>query len=397
MKFSDAVKYYSRRDVRQEMVRVGEGREVVPKFGNKGFGKRPAILMYEREIYEMARNGAISFHCSEEHWSNPLLLGFGSDKKQMDELRTGWDLIIDVDTSNFEYSKTCTELIIEALRFHGLKNVSLKFSGNKGWHVGVAWQSFPEKINGIKTSLLFPEAPRIITLYLKEFMRKHLKERLGLKEGDVYSLVELDTVFVAPRHLFRMPYSLHEKSGLVSVPVELDELMDFKKEFARPERVDIKPFLDKYEKNEANELFQRAYNWYANQQVTERKHSNQVRIPEKAVPQQFFPPCIQNILNGVIDGRKRSVFVLLNFLRRMGWDYEQIEQVLWEWNERNKEPLREGYIRSQINWHKRQTQTRPPPNCNNKTYYLSMAVCKPDNLCKKISNPVTYSYRKIRK
>jgi DNA primase large subunit len=122
------------------------------------------------------------------------------------------------------------------------------------------------------------------------------------------------------------------------------------------------------------------------------------------VPEEHFPPCIKNhIFKGVTDGRKRSVFILVNFLRNMGWNVDQIEKRLVEWNEKNYPPLRTNYLRSQLRWHFRQDRNLLPPNCDNQNFYISMGVCDPDEICKggtdkiTIKNPANYPFRKMRK
>ena len=54
---------------------------------------------------------------------------------------------------------------------------------------------------------------------------------------DPESILEVDTVLISSRHLYRMPYSLHEKSGLVSLPISPDKVMGFEKEMARAETI----------------------------------------------------------------------------------------------------------------------------------------------------------------
>src|SRR3989338_10281382 len=95
---------------------------------------------------------------------------------------------------------------------------------------------------------------------------------------------------------------------------------------------------------------------------------------KEAVPEQFFPPCINLILKGVTDGRKRSMFILVNFLSSLGWGYEQIEQKLEEWNKKNPEPLREVLIKGQTRYHKQQKKKVLPPNCANSMYYKDFRV-----------------------
>src|SRR3989344_1070990 len=98
------LKYYSRKDVQKAIVEEAKNREVAVRFTD-AFGKRPDILQYPNDVYEFAKQGATSFHASEEHLNNPLSLQPGMSKKQLDELRIGWDLIIDLDSKFLEYSK----------------------------------------------------------------------------------------------------------------------------------------------------------------------------------------------------------------------------------------------------------------------------------------------------
>ena len=95
------------------------------------------------------------------------------------------------------------------------------------------------------------------------------------------------------------------------------------------------------------------------------------------------------------DGRKRTIFILINFLRHVGWDFAEIEKLLLAWNAQNEKSLPEAYLRSQVNWAKNQG-IRLPPNCDNPNYYTNpdLNICTPDNFCKKIKNPVNYAKRK---
>jgi len=80
----------------------------------------------------------------------------------------------------------------------------------------------------------------------------------------------------------------------------------------------------------------------------------------------------------------------------MGWDIDQIKDYLLKWNKKNDEPLRDGYILSQINWSKKQKQNILPPNCNSEVYYKGIGVKCPDNICQTVKNPVNYALRKFR-
>lgn len=415
MKLSEVIRYYSSSLIQEEIMSAAKSRETGFLYHNKQYGKRPSALFFPNEIFELSREGVVSFHCSEERWSNPLALKQDSTQKELNELRIGWDLLIDVDGKNLEYSTVCAKLLIEALKFHGVNSFSIKYSGNKGFHIGIPFESFPDRINNIETQLMFPEVPRIIIDYLKEFIFKHLSNELYqvVKKEDLnensfieknnekifnpYSILEMDTVLIAPRHLFRMPYSLNEKTWLVSLPLTLEQFKGFDKSMAKPEG--LKPmvrFFDK-SKKDTKELISRAYFFKAQKEnIEEEKTEKQTsfEIPQTAYGASSFPPCIKLMLSGLEDGRKRSLFILLGFLRNCGWNWEQIEAELENWNKRNTSPLSGSYLKSQINWHKKLKSNYSIPNCNNDMYYKGMAVCRPDEFCKKVKNPLSYVYLK---
>lgn len=409
MNIAQILEYYHRKDIREEMLRLAEHREVVPRYKDGGFGKRPQTLKYERELERWVREGAVSFHMSEERWINPMMLTPGMRREEVDKLRVGWDLVLDVDTNFLEFGRICAKLLIKALKFHEVRHYFVKFSGRTGWHIIVPYETFPEEVNGIPTRKLFPEAAIKISQYLMDMIKNKLSDELldsfgfeelmrrsGKKyeelveEGEFnpYSLLSIDSVAISSRHLFRMPYSLNEKSWLVSVPVK--DVMKFELEQAKPENVVVEEgFMEGGRPGEARQLFIQAYEYEV---MREKEVSLARSIPKEAIPRQFFPPCIKNILKGLEDGRKRSVFILINFLRSLGWDFDSIEKELYEWNKRNKEPLRENYIASQLRWHKK-NPIYLPPNCDNRNYYLDIGVCQPDHLCKGIRNPVAYSFK----
>ena len=95
----------------------------------------------------------------------------------------------------------------------------------------------------------------------------------------------------------------------------------------------------------------------------------------------------------------------MNFLKNTGHNEGQIKDIIFQWNKKNKEPLRENYIISQLNWNKRQKQNILPQNCpkdkenlsnNVDNIYIGLGICNPDGLCNLIKNPVNYTIRKSR-
>ncbi len=417
------LRHYKRLDIQEEIVRCARDREVAVKYGDKGFGKRPDTLTYPKDIIEFAKQRATSFHVSEEHWSNALSLSPELRTDELDALRTGWDLVLDIDCYFWEYSKLTAKMLIQALRHHGIRSISCKFSGNKGFHIAVPYQAFPVKLHGKDTRLFFPEGAKRIALYLNEFIRERLSEEI-LKTNSVddimkttgrrfdeiiknskfdpFSIIDIDTLLISSRHLYRMPYSLHEKSGLCSIPIDPDRVMEFDKQMAEPDDVKVSSFrfLDTSgtKENEARDLILQAFDFSIPQTDDRPKRDYDKEFEEltSAIPADFFPPCIHNILKGIEDGRKRSMFILINFFSNTGYDYDRIDELLHEWNKRNREQLREVNIRGQVRYRRMQKQKVLPPNCDNLSYYKNFGVCTPDNFCPRIKNPVNYAVLKAR-
>jgi DNA-directed RNA polymerase subunit RPC12/RpoP len=489
---STLLKHYKRRDIQEAMVLAAEHREVAVKFGESGFGKRPEILNYPSDVLEFAKQGATSFHMSEERWSNVLHVSTGMTKKELDGLRKGWDLVLDIDCKLWDYSKLIAHLMVQELRVHGITSITAKFSGNKGFHIAVPFEAFPKEVHGEPIHLLFPEGVRRIAGYLVEKIKPKLLEHITLhdtfaniarhlemSEQDLYKLVcssckkarknevekvefhclscgnkedgtpsdkfrvcgkcfkimekldvssiarcpycknmkfveeldlgpllQVDTVLISSRHLYRMPYSLHEKSGLCSIPVDPEKILSFEKEMARPELVLVKiPFLQTGSVifGEASRLILEAFDALPDAKQEKETFAKKIGIAadgtdeetlQRAIPAEFFPPCMKLGLHGLKDGKKRFMFMLVNFLLSTGYDYAAIDAILDEWNKKNPEPLREVLLKGQVRYAQQTRKKVLPPNCDNQGYYVDMQICQPDGLCGRIKNPVQYAKRR---
>lgn len=493
--------YYSIPEVKKAIFNFSENRECVPRYF-EGFGKRPDNFQYESDIIEQVRKGATSFHCSEELWRDPLELSTEQREKDFNELRIGWDLLLDVDSPYLEYSKIYAQLLVEALDFNGVKNVGCKFSGSKGFHIIVPWKAFPKQIYGQETKKMFPEFPRLVCQYLSSMIQPRLADKifeqeslkdLAIKTGnkeeellikeclnchrpavkkelvtwicpycknelviikknkkipkcpnddcrkimaeksakEIYScefcnknsnknpelfaktrektekLIDADLVLVAPRHLFRMPYSLHEKTALSSMVIDKDKIKDFQLTDAKPLKVQVKNFYPDAKEDEAKNLLLQALDWKEQQDKFRHKSPDNSAsnlqssfgkkdyqdIKIQNLTEDICPPCIRMILKGVKqDGRKRALFILMNFFKSLKLSDEEIYEKIKSWDEKNYNPLKQGYIISQINWYKK-NKARLPPNCD-KPLYKELAVCHPDEICRQIKNPVNYVFKK---
>ncbi|NQV91836.1 hypothetical protein HQ489_05170 [Candidatus Woesearchaeota archaeon] len=422
---STLLKYYKRPDIQEEIIKHARDKEVGTRFDTY-FGKRPDVLNYPQDVFDFAKKGLTSLHASEERWQNPLNIHSDMKRKEMDAERIGWDLVLDIDCPFMEYSKICADLIIKFLEFNEVKDVSCKFSGNKGFHIGVPFEAFPERVGEIITSEQFPEFPKKIALYIRDHIEDELgkrimelegsfgkiKEKVGLAEEEIIRYVtnplggkiaklnvdkflEIDTVLISSRHLYRMPYSLHEKSGLASLPIDPKRVMEFEKPMANPDTLKASgfTFLGREAYGESGtRLLKNALDYAAKvdekRQIETEKQFQEVKL-ENPIQEVFFPPCIRKALLGMEDGKKRVLFVMMNYLGKVGWSKPEVEKYLILWNAKNPEPLREGYIRGQMHHYK--AGEKLPPNCDNAAYYTDMGICQPDMLCKHIKNPVNYT------
>ncbi len=398
--------YYEQDELVDRLVGVAEYREIAPTYP-QGYGRRPDAVNFPGDFLQLVEDGAVAFHASVERWRNPLLI---DDVKDMDDLREGWDLVVDIDCDHsFELAKDTAELVVRELRQHGIENIGVKFSGNRGFHIGVRAEAFPDRVSGEDLPELYPRLPRAIIDYIRDELRDEMKrkvEEYGLgsemetDEGeDPYQVSDIENNW-GQRHLFRLPYSLHDGSWLVSLPIEPDDIQDFEKEQAEMDRVDFETgFLDSYEEDEATNLVVQAMDYIEENRREELKKKKErserdFETPEDAIPEEYWPPTIHNILEGLEDGRKRGLFILINFFNTVGYSWPEIRDRVWEWNDRNAEPLREAYVKSQLNWHERREEEVPPPNYDANGYYRDMQVYEGDNLEEKVSNPVSYAFRK---
>ncbi|MFT4303271.1 MAG: hypothetical protein ACMXYG_01790 [Candidatus Woesearchaeota archaeon] len=476
--------YYKRDDIQSAILASSNQRELGTRYLNGHFGKRPDMLSNKADVLELAKQGVSSFHISEEHWRNPLALSSNLSKSDLQKMRLGWDLIIDIDCPDWELSKRISFVVIKILKKHGIGSISCKFSGNKGFHIGVPFKSFPKLVQGKSSSLLFPEKVKKILEYLvycaeKDYSSEilqgldshQLSKKLKIEEQDLthdicddcgafYSfknpkkqflcnncgtLTELETsekfiscpkckslvkisdfnskkclkcgslniikkinlklvlgldqILISSRHLYRMPYSLHEKSGLVSIPLNPFSVLAFEKSLANPDIVKFNyQFLDDSNsvEGEASDFLLKALDFNPKIEI-EYKHKNDLissvnwEDSQEKIPLEIFPPSILNILSGVKDGRKRALFVLINFLTCVGWDYPDIKELLEEWNKKNQDPLRETVIKTQLNYHRLQKKKVLPPNYSNSNYYADLGVLTAEEANGKFKNPVNYA------
>ncbi|MCR4284549.1 MAG: hypothetical protein NUV97_00710 [archaeon] len=497
-----ALSHYARKDIQEVMFEFCKHRETVANFNNKFFAKRPDCLDYPTDVFTSAKQGATSFHCSEELWENPLDINTDMTPEQYNKIKIGWDFLIDIDSPFLDYGKIAARLLIKELERHGVRNYGIKFSGSKGFHILVPFKAFPKEFDGELTKDKFPEWPRLIAGYLfsrikdamneeifklssrekleekGELISEHLcpscgnpsgKKVIGIYEcrdkvrckGRVESMVSnrkemicpscndkmdrvekkeifycdsckintakieakgsgmrggekrllhekekfrteetmkstedsVDIVLVSPRHLFRAPYSLHEKTAFASIVLGKEDIQNFKPSDADPLKINkTKSFMPKSIEGEARSLLVQAIDWgreNAPKEKTKKYTGEPIDLGGLTITEDMFPPVIKKILEGVkSDGRKRALSFLLSFFTSLEFPQDFIEEKIDAWNKKNYHPLKMGYIKSQIVWYIK--NKRLPPNYGNPIYKLFGINSPPEPGMK---NPINYTIK----
>ena len=143
---------------------------------------------------------------------------------------------------------------------------------------------------------------------------------------------------------------------------------------------------------EASELLIQALDWYKEDDKKDYEKKFDFKpVVLKNLSEKNFSPSIQKILKGLSDGRKRALFILINLFRSVGMDKDELEKRIYEWNKKNKIPLKEGYIKSQISWSYR-NKIVPPPNFD-KDYYKGISIV-PTEEEMRYKNPLNYMVKK---
>ena len=413
MNRKEILEYYSRDEIVKEISRIAANREVGGAFPTGGYDSRPNMIQYPSDVVQMAKRGVSSFHFSVEKWKYPMQLNSSLTREQLDENRMGWDLVIDIDSKiGMDGSKMAAILVCDFLEKYGIKNYSIKFSGSRGFHIAVPASAWPVNVDYKPMSSLYPKIPRLVSSFIRGKIRERLMEEIlklkTMKEltdilgeapskMDPYLFVDIEKNW-GSRHLFRAPYSFNEKTWLVSVPLKYNHIKDFSFDMAKPETVKAREFI-KDASGEAINLLTDVMDWYAARKKYIEQKAKKVEIKpyERKVPEELFPPCIKNILAGLRDGKKRSIFTLINFLKMAGWNNEDVEKRLYQWNSQNSPPLPRNALLGQIRWNNMQRKKINPANCFNDMFYVGIGVCKPDNNCKRIKNPISYPFTKMEK
>ena len=411
-------KWYSRDDVAEFIY------EYICKHCRESMGfdvdgrvSRPLYVYHPEDVIDYA--GVIaSYHASIDRYE--VYPGLVRDLPPS----VGWDLIIDIDCKPLQLSDAKLEawelakhLTTEFIRFLVYTfyedNVYVKYSGNRGFHIIIPWESLPREVLGYSLLDYKEELYKTVLIFVRDLIECIYHDLLKsyyepISKYPFHEYVDVDLHVASPRHMIRVPYSINEKTGLVSVIIPNDDLDDFVPE--ENATIDIDKVYFPKIKNQENlymydffiyALLYRLYHFIAASEDQRSRYvgllynsfKNGVDVPIEN-EEDLYPPCIRNILEGLEDGRKRSLFVLVNFFRLIGKSPSETMNILQEWNKRNAEPLRDRLLEYAVQYHYDRSKYLPYSCQRMREELGDIGVCKPDEVCSLVKNPVSYFFRK---
>lgn len=209
LSYEDILAYYGeeREDVAEAIFRYGQDRDTVLVLDSatlsRGHGDGPGFNSPE-QITEIARESLSefderiprkypAFHGTVCRYTNAGF--FKRDRRQI-----GTDMVFDIDIkTNYRETFRHAARIVNFLDRYDVP-YRIKFSGNTSPHIILPCETFPQP---------FPK---------KEFQRlfKTIQEKSGAHDVD-------DSFCSSSGHFLRLPYSLNEHTGLVSLPLTREQ------------------------------------------------------------------------------------------------------------------------------------------------------------------------------
>ncbi len=300
-KLSRDLKKFSKEEVKrilENMVKVGFLEEVnglygITENGKKHFSEKlknieeelrkvnePWVIVYKAKqyypivadtVFEFCKNRYVGFYClfTEKRFfrrdfrgkkiilKSPKDLLFFVNIHCIDVIpcvhrigiqRPDW-LVVDIDPGpkvDFETTKEITEITYKIFKKLDL-NPALKFSGSKGFQIWSAIKDF-ELPEFYRPLVLKGQSKRLRNYFslFADFVRliqKEVdKEFPGLTTSEMEKRAREDKILLDPSSmknmgLVRSPYAVHSKTGLVSLPLRLEELKQFTFSYATIENV----------------------------------------------------------------------------------------------------------------------------------------------------------------
>jgi len=221
------------------------GRELWFGIGSHRPLKADSVEEFKKVVNGLHLHDSFPFFMSVESFSDPTLL----EREDPNHIRVSWDFFLDLDCDEeFDAARKAAYKAKQVLEKFNIENYILKFSGRRGFHL---------LIPGLSLDIFQPGEFRLAYPKLAVMLARFF-------EAVIYEpKVKVDLSVYKPRQLMRAPYSWHEKTGLLSIP--LDDPLKFKLEDAKPENTKIHSLYIKGDVGEARKLLEAVRDWIEDQ------------------------------------------------------------------------------------------------------------------------------------
>lgn len=257
------------------------------------------------------------------------------DNENIDSCNFIAPLYLDLDIDNIEenYDKLIRDLKILVHKliseFHvEHDDIQIYFSGSKGFHLVIS-----ENIFGFEPSRTLNKDLKKVAVYLK-----------------AYTLTKcVDTKIYDYKRLFRINNTINSKTGLYKVQIPYNDLIKMSYEelinyASGPKEIEQVEYLYN---DKASIAF---INLIEKINKKDREKIN-IKVAKEYIKKKELLPCVKYILqNGSTNGqRNNSTIALANSLFQVGYDQDEVLEIITTWNEtKNEEPLPDREIKATI-------------------------------------------------
>lgn len=275
--------------------------------------KADSLKEFRSLVEKYGKTEVFPLFISTQVFSEPLRL----EGESPDKLRVNWDFFLDLDSERLEDAKRAAVKAKKTLEHFNVKDYLLKFSGRRGFHLVIPGLSLDIFTAG-EYRLAYPK----LAVNLARFFETVINE----------PSVKVDTQVYQSRQMMRAPYSIHEETRLVSVPV--DDPSEFKLEMAKVENVKITPLPIRGAIGEARGLLLSLRDWLKEQRQSEPglKILDWGEVKREEAGQGYG--WIEKLLaNPVDDGRHRLLWLIVApyLVNVKGVPLSEAEKTAYEW------------------------------------------------------------------
>jgi hypothetical protein len=214
LKTEQVLEYYVRKDIAEAIYRYGKDRNIIMTTdpGTLGRGGGQPGFRSPDEIPAMAMKAM-------EGMEGTIPKKYPGFHGTIGRKQNGADLVIDIDVKG-NYKEAFKEGR-KVITFLDSCNIPyrIKFSGGSGPHIIIPYEAFPENLSGGS----FNKAHKMLFQTISS----------GSKANNI------DGSFTSTGHFHRLPYSLNEHTGLVSLPLRRDQYDDFTPSMAEVHNIQI--------------------------------------------------------------------------------------------------------------------------------------------------------------